>query len=103
MASGFGCSLPCAQSQKLVLTKVLTKRGFSLPPSNFFLEILKTYQLHPHNISLNSLLAISNHVTLCEGHLRVKTDLTLFQYYFSVNKESLPKANAFANCGSDPA
>jgi hypothetical protein len=27
-------------------------------------------------------LAISNHVALCEGHLRVTPELPLFQYYF---------------------
>ncbi|KAK1647393.1 hypothetical protein QYE76_065198 [Lolium multiflorum] len=37
-----------------------------------FLEILKTYGLQPHNISPNSVLAIKNHVALCEGHLRLE-------------------------------
>ena len=55
----------------MVLTKALVERGFSFPPSDFFLEILEAYGLQPHNISPNSVLAISNHVTLCEGHLRV--------------------------------
>ncbi|KAK1617664.1 hypothetical protein QYE76_023181 [Lolium multiflorum] len=58
------------------------------------------YKLQPHNISPNSILAISNHVTLCEGHLRVKPDLTLFQLYFSVKKETIPKSSSLANCGS---
>jgi hypothetical protein len=48
----------------------------------------------------NSILAISNHVTLCEGHLRVKLDLALFQLYFSVKKETVPRSTALANCGS---
>ncbi|KAK1661540.1 hypothetical protein QYE76_049699 [Lolium multiflorum] len=45
----------------MVLTKALVERGFSFPPSDFFREILKTYGLQPHNISPNSVLAISNH------------------------------------------
>ncbi|KAK1608114.1 hypothetical protein QYE76_031787 [Lolium multiflorum] len=53
-----------------VVTKALIERGFSLPPSDFFTEILQAYQLQPHNISPNNILAISNHATLCEGHLR---------------------------------
>ncbi|KAK1609136.1 hypothetical protein QYE76_032809 [Lolium multiflorum] len=53
----------------MVITKALVERGFSFPPSDFFSEILKAYGLQPHNISPNSILAISNHVTLCEGHL----------------------------------
>jgi hypothetical protein len=77
----------------------LVERGFSLPPSDFFSEILKTYKLQPHNISPNNILAISNHVTLCEGHLWVKPDLALFQFYFSVKKEMVPRSSALANCG----
>ncbi|KAK1618316.1 hypothetical protein QYE76_023833 [Lolium multiflorum] len=71
------------------VTKALVERGFSFPPSDFFSEILKVYGLQPHNISPNSVLAISNHITLCEGHLRVPPELPLFQYYFSVKKEKI--------------
>ncbi|KAK1681282.1 hypothetical protein QYE76_042130 [Lolium multiflorum] len=38
-----------------VVTKALVERGFSLPPSDFFLEILKAYELQPHHISPNSI------------------------------------------------
>ncbi|KAK1632706.1 hypothetical protein QYE76_007021 [Lolium multiflorum] len=48
------------------------RAGFSLPPRDFFTEILKAYKLQPHNISPNNILAISNHVNLCEGHLRLE-------------------------------
>ncbi|KAK1651753.1 hypothetical protein QYE76_069558 [Lolium multiflorum] len=63
---------PAPRDDEMVLTKALIERGFSFPPSDFFLEILKTYGLQPHNISPNSVLAISNHVALCEGHLRLE-------------------------------
>ncbi|KAK1561408.1 hypothetical protein QYE76_016517 [Lolium multiflorum] len=99
---------PAPQDNEMVLTKALVERGFSFPPSDFFLEILKAYGLQPHNISPNSVLAISNHVTLCEGHLRVTPELSLFQYYFTVKKERIRQtfsdpANArklppFKNC-----
>ncbi|KAK1566311.1 hypothetical protein QYE76_017376 [Lolium multiflorum] len=52
---------PAPQDNEMVLTKALVERGFSFPPSDFFLEILKAYGLQPHNISPNSVLAISNH------------------------------------------
>ncbi|KAK1617479.1 hypothetical protein QYE76_022996 [Lolium multiflorum] len=65
---------PAPRDNEMVLTKALVERGFSFPPSDFFLEILKAYGLQPHNISPNSVLAISNHVTLCEGHLRDVSD-----------------------------
>jgi hypothetical protein len=84
----------------MVVTKALVERGFSFPPSDFFREILKTYGLQPHNISPNSVLAISNHVALCEGHLRVTPELPLFQYYFSVKKEKIRQTSELATCGS---
>jgi hypothetical protein len=83
-----------------VVTKALIERGFSLPPSDFFTVILQAYQLQPHNISPNNILAISNHVTLCESHLRLTPDLQLFQYFFSVKKEKVSQASSRATCGS---
>ncbi|KAK1681704.1 hypothetical protein QYE76_042552 [Lolium multiflorum] len=84
----------------MVITKALVERGFSFPPSDFFSEILNAYGLQPHNISPNSVLAISNHVTLCEGHLRVTPELPLFQYYFTVKKEKIRQTSELATCGS---
>ncbi|KAK1662036.1 hypothetical protein QYE76_050195 [Lolium multiflorum] len=89
---------PAPRDDEMVLTKALVERGFSFPPSEFFLEILKTYGLQPHNISPNSVLAISNHVALCEGHLRVTPEISLFQYFFSVKK--IRQAGELATCGS---
>jgi hypothetical protein len=83
-----------------VVTKALIECGFSLPPSDFFTEILKAYQLQPHNISPNNILAISNHVTLCEGHLRVTPDLQLFQYFFFIKKEKVSQTSSLATCGN---
>ncbi|KAK1685691.1 hypothetical protein QYE76_046539 [Lolium multiflorum] len=91
---------PAPRDDEMVLTKALVERGFSFPPSDFFLEILKTYGLQPHNISPNSVLAISNHVTLCEGHLRVTPEISLFQYFFSVKKERIRQSAELATCGS---
>ncbi|KAK1630073.1 hypothetical protein QYE76_004388 [Lolium multiflorum] len=95
-----GALIPAPEAGEWVLTKVLVERGFSLPPSDFFTEILKAYNLQPDNISPNSILAIANHVTLCEGHLRVTPDLPLFQYFFSVKKETVPQTSSLATCGS---
>ncbi|KAK1647974.1 hypothetical protein QYE76_065779 [Lolium multiflorum] len=80
---------PAPEAGEWVVTKALIERGFSMPPSDFFTEILQAYQLQPHNISPNSILAISNHVTLCEGHLRVTPDLQLFQRICKLTEEGL--------------
>ncbi|KAK1649722.1 hypothetical protein QYE76_067527 [Lolium multiflorum] len=93
-----GALTPAPEAGEWVVTKALVERGFSLPPSDFFSEILKAYELQPHHIWPNSFLAISNHVTLCEGHLRVTPELSLFQYYFSVKKEKIPHTSTLATC-----
>ncbi|KAK1691749.1 hypothetical protein QYE76_008446 [Lolium multiflorum] len=95
-----GSLTPAPEAGEMVVTQALVERGFSFPPSDFFTEILKAYGLQPHNISPNSILAISNHVTLCEGHLRVTPELSLFQYYFSVKKEKVPQTSSLATCGT---
>ncbi|KAK1682383.1 hypothetical protein QYE76_043231 [Lolium multiflorum] len=94
-----GALTPAPEAGEWVVTKALVERGFSLPPSDFFLEILKAYELQPHHISPNSILAISNHVALCEGHLRVTLELSLFQFYFSVKKEKIAQTSTLATCG----
>jgi hypothetical protein len=37
--------LPAPNEGELVLAKVLVERGFSLPPNDFFVEILTKYHL----------------------------------------------------------
>ncbi|KAK1649191.1 hypothetical protein QYE76_066996 [Lolium multiflorum] len=95
-----GAPTPAPEAGEWVLTKALVERGFSCPPSDFFTEILMDYNLQPHNISPNSILAIANHVTMCEGHLQVTPDLPLFQYFFSVKKETVLQTSSLATCGS---
>jgi hypothetical protein len=74
------------------------ERGLSLPCSEFFLSILKTYGLQPHNICPNSYLLLSNFATLCKGHLGIRPDVKLWQFFFRVKKET--KDKAMLNCGS---
>jgi hypothetical protein len=64
-----GAPCPTPEAGEWVLTKALVDSGFSLPPSDFFSEIREAYKLQPHNIYPNNILAIANHVALCEGHL----------------------------------
>ncbi|KAK1602580.1 hypothetical protein QYE76_037574 [Lolium multiflorum] len=82
---------PCTTT-RTELTNLETE-GFLQPGSGGL-------RLQPHNISPNSVLAISNHITLCEGHLRVTPELPLFQYYFTVKKERIRNSTELATCGS---
>src|SRR3954470_3876643 len=62
-------------------------RGLSLPPSKFFLDVLKLYKLQPHNICPNSYTIMANFQALLEGDLGVEADVQLFQWYFSCRPE----------------
>ncbi|KAK1607183.1 hypothetical protein QYE76_030856 [Lolium multiflorum] len=79
------------------MTKAWVERGLSLPCSEFFLSILNTYGLQPHNICPNSYLLVSSFATLCEGHLGIRPDVRLWQFFFRVKKT---KDKAMLNCGS---
>ncbi|KAK1686500.1 hypothetical protein QYE76_047348 [Lolium multiflorum] len=80
------------------MTKAWVERGLSLPCSEFFLSVLDTYGLQPHNICPNSYLLLSNFATLCEGHLGIRPDVKLWQFFFRLKKET--KDKVMLNCGS---
>ncbi|KAK1630307.1 hypothetical protein QYE76_004622 [Lolium multiflorum] len=90
--------VPKPGAGEVVMTKAWVERGLSLPCSEFFLSILNTYGLQPHNICPNSYLLLSNFATLCEGHLEIRPDVKLWQFFFRVKKET--KDKAMLNCGS---
>ncbi|KAK1609928.1 hypothetical protein QYE76_033601 [Lolium multiflorum] len=90
--------VPKPGAGEVFMTKAWVERGLSLPCSEFFLSILSTYGLQPHNICPNSYLLLSNFATLCEGHLGIRPDVRLWQFFFRVKKET--KDKAMVNCGS---
>ena len=51
----------------------------STPPGNlFFRQVLDFYKLRIHDLAPNSILNLSNFVTLCEDYLQIKLDLDFF-------------------------
>ncbi|KAK1643550.1 hypothetical protein QYE76_061355 [Lolium multiflorum] len=90
--------VPKPDTDERVMTKAWVERGLSLPCSDFFLSVLNTYGLQPHNICPNSYLLLSNFATLCEGHLGIRPDVRLWQFFFRVKNET--KEKAMVNCVS---
>ena len=94
---------PKPKADEVVMTVAALERGFSFPPSAFFCKVLETYGLQPHNMTPNSVLILSSFVAVCEGYLGVPPSIDLFQYYFTVKRESIRKSiggGALATCGS---
>ncbi|KAK1662605.1 hypothetical protein QYE76_050764 [Lolium multiflorum] len=91
-------STPNPEPEERVFTKAWVERDLSLPPPEFFLSVLSTYGLQPHNIYPNSFILLSNFVTLYEGHLGIRPDIRLWQFFYRVKKET--KDKVMVNCGS---
>src|SRR3954453_24102560 len=90
---------PVPPSDFVVMCRAWMDRGLSLPPSKFFLDVLKLYKLQRHNICPNSYTIMANFQALMEGYLGVEADVRLFQWYFSCRPES-EEGKKVCNCGS---
>jgi hypothetical protein len=71
-------------STEIVMLKSHVERGLSMPPSSFFMNLLKCYGLQLHHIAPNSLVSVAGNSALCEGFLGIHPRVDLFQLYFSV-------------------
>jgi hypothetical protein len=67
-----------------MMLKSHVERGLSMPPSSFFTNLLKFYGLQLHHIAPNSLVSVAGYAALCEGFLRIRPRVDLFQLFFSV-------------------
>ena len=56
--------------------------GFTPPSNLFFCQVLDFYKLRIHDLAPNSILNLSNFVTLCEDYLQIKPDLDFFLELF---------------------
>jgi hypothetical protein len=43
------------------------ERGFGLPVSDFFRDLLDTYDVQPHHIPANAVMILSAFAAFCEG------------------------------------
>jgi hypothetical protein len=76
--------VPAPNSTKILMFKSHVERGLSMPPSHFFMNLLKYYGLQLHHIAPNSLVSMAGYAALCKGFLRICPRVDLFQLYFSV-------------------
>src|SRR4051812_2536927 len=91
---------PSPQAGEKVYLKAQLVRGVSLAISHFFLSILNHYKVHPHNLSPNSILVLSNFAVLCEGYLGIRPRLDLFVYFFTIKLEAGHSREELRNCGT---
>jgi hypothetical protein len=75
----FKAPVPLPNPSEIVMLKFHVERGLSMPPSLFFMNLLKYYGLQLHHISPNSLVSVAGYAALCEGYLGIRPRVDLFE------------------------
>ena len=75
-------------------------RGFTPPGNLFFRQVLDFYKLRIHDLAPNSILNLSNFVTLCEDYLQIKPDLDLWLELFYCNPQPEYSGGPLLKCGA---
>jgi hypothetical protein len=63
------------------------ERGFGLPASDFFRDLLDTYDLQPHHIPTNAVMILSAFAAFCEGFAGIEAFTQAWAKYFQLRKQ----------------
>jgi hypothetical protein len=80
----FKAPVPAPNPTEISMLNSHMERGFSMPPSHFFTNLLKYCGLQLPHIAPNSLVSMVGYAALCKGFLRIRPRVDLFQLFFSV-------------------
>jgi hypothetical protein len=72
------------------------ERGFGLPVSDFFRDLLDTYDLQPHHIPANAVMILSTFAAFCEGFAGIEAFTQAWVKYFQLRKQVVqepPRSN----------
>ncbi|KAK1605603.1 hypothetical protein QYE76_029276 [Lolium multiflorum] len=81
------------------------ERGFGLPASDFFRQVLDFYQLQPHHLPGNAVFYLSCYATFMEAYIGIRPTRETFARFFSlwinsVQGKDIPKPKPPVQCGS---
>ena len=79
--------VPSPAKDEVVIFSEHLFRGFTPPGNLFFRQVLGFYKLYIHDLVPNSILTLSNFVTLCEDYLQIDPDLDLWLALFCCNPQ----------------
>ena len=74
--------VPAPEPGERVVFRAHFDRGFGLPVSKFFRDLLDFYGLQPHHLGANAVMLLSAFVTLCKGYLGVRPTIALWSRLF---------------------
>jgi hypothetical protein len=64
------------------------ERGFTLPASDFFQDLLDNYDLQPHHLPANTVMILSAFAAFCEGYAGIEPFAQGWAKYFKLRKQS---------------
>ncbi|KAK1685387.1 hypothetical protein QYE76_046235 [Lolium multiflorum] len=108
---GVSCRLPGDEIEpvlepgEFVVFLAHFERGFGLPASDFFRQILDFYRLQPHHLPGNAVFYLSCFVAFMEGYIGICPARETFARFFSlrinsVQGKDIPKPKPPIQCGS---
>jgi hypothetical protein len=86
--SCLGQPFPTEAQEEVVLFKSFCERGFALPASDFFQELLQFYGLELHHLTPNGVSYIANFQHFFEAFLGIEPLLPFFRYLFHIKGQS---------------
>ncbi|KAK1695883.1 hypothetical protein QYE76_012580 [Lolium multiflorum] len=97
--------IPDPEPDERVVFLAHFERGFGLPPSSFFLDLLDFYKLQPHHLPGNSVFYLSCFTTFMEAYIGIRPTLETFARFFalrinSVQGKNIPAPKPPVQCGS---
>jgi hypothetical protein len=87
---GVACRLPVGEivpAPEHVVFIAHFERGFGLPVSDFFRDLLDTYDLQPHHILANAMMILSAFAAFCEGFAGIEAFTQAWVKYFQLQKQ----------------
>jgi hypothetical protein len=91
--AGVACRLPTGEivpapesSERVVFISHF-ERGFGLPASDFFRDLLDTYDLQPHHLPANVVMILSAFAAFCEGFADIEPFSQAWAKYFQLRNQ----------------
>jgi hypothetical protein len=79
--------VPAPEPDERVMFIAHFERGFGLSVSDFFWDLLDTYDLQPHHILANTVMILSAFAAFCEGFTGIESFTQAWAKYFQLRKQ----------------
>ena len=81
---------PTPQEGEFVVFAAHFERGFALPASPFFRQMLDRLEIQPHHLPGNAITTIAGFVTCCEAYLSLLPSMEIWAKFFTLRPHVIP-------------